>query len=395
MMWWTALAYGMRCARVVALINNQAREPSTMKKVSIFGECRSIGIDIAKNSFSVHGLDGEGRTVFTKELKRSQVLTFFAKLPPTRIGLEACGSSNHWGRELVKLGHDVKLIPAQRVKAFLPRMKNDAQDAKAIARAVNDPEMRFVGVRSVAQQTILMLFKVRDLLMRQHTQTLNALRGHFAEIGIVVPQGAHEVKLLMARVMAGETQAGAEPLPGVMRQAMTPLVHVIIGLEDEIKVLNVAISKQHKASETSMRLATVPGIGTLIASLLTATFATPKQFASGREFAASLGLVPRQHSTGGKPKLGRISKMGNRDLRSLLVVGAHAALFRIKTGKTKSHLADWARALLVKKSFRLVAVALANKMARIAWTIMTGDDCYNPQHSRSTAAPHQRPQPSA
>lgn len=345
-----------------------------MNKHNALGLCRTIGIDIAKSSFSAHGLDAEGCTVLTKELKRSQVLTFFTKLPPARIGLEACGSSNHWARELCKLGHDVKLIPPQRVKAFLPRMKNDAQDAKAIARAANDPEMRFVGVRSVEQQTALMVFKSRDLLVRQHTQTLNALRGHFAEIGYVVPQGAHEVKQLMARVM------GDEDLPGVMRQALRPLVHMIMCLEEGIKALNVEISKQHKASETSMRLATVPGIGTLIASLLTATFATLEQFATGREFAASLGLVPRQHSTGGKARLGHISKMGNRDLRSLLVVGAHAALFRIKSGKTIGPVADWARSLLAKKPFKLVAVALANKMARIAWAIMTGDDCYNPQH---------------
>ena len=361
-------------------------EPSTMKKNITETSVRTIGIDIAKNSFSVHGFDAGGSTVLTKDLKRSQVLPFFAKLPPLLIGLEACGSSNHWARELGLLGHDVKLVPAQRVKAFLPRMKNDAADARAIARAVSDPEMRFVAVRSVEQQSVLMLFRTRDLLVRQHTQMLNALRGHFGEIGIVVPQGPQNVKALIARVTGAganaEADAGPSLLPGVMQQAMAALVNVIKGLEEQIKVLNVAIGKQHKGSETSMRLATIPGIGPLIASLLTATYTDPGQFADGREFAASIGMVPRQHSTGGKQKLGSISKMGNRDIRSLLVVGSHAALFYIKTGKTKGPLADWARRLLEKKPFRVVAVALANKMARIAWAIMTGDDCYNANHKR-------------
>ncbi len=335
----------------------------------------TIGLDIAKNSFSVHGFDVAGHTVLTKDLKRGQVLAFFAKLPPSRVGLEACASAHHWARELSKLGHDVKLIPAQRVKAFLPRMKNDAADAKAIARAVSDPEMRCVGVKTVEQQSLLMLFKARDLLTAHRTALINALRGHFGEIGIVEAKGAHEVKPLVARVL------NDDQLPPLMRAALRPLVDSLLALEDQIKTLNVTILKQHRASETSMRLATVPGIGTLTATVLTATVSDPYMFAGGREFAAWIGLVPRQHSTGGKAKLGKISKMGNRDLRRLLVVGAHAALYRIKSGKTQSPLADWARNLLAKKPFKLVAVALANKMARTAWAIMAGDDCYNPKHA--------------
>ena len=334
----------------------------------------TIGLDIAKNSFCVHGFDAEGVTVLTKDLKRGQVLMWFAKLPPCRVGLEACALAHYWARELAKLGHDVKLIAAQRVKAFLPRMKNDAQDACAIARAVRDREMRFVGVKTVERQSLLMLFKARDLLTAQRTQLINALRGHFGEIGSVVPKGAHEVKVLITRIMTDDS------LPAVMVQALRPLVNSLLALEDEIKTLNVVILKQHRASEMSMRLATVPGIGTLTATVLTATVSDPRQFDDGRNFAAWIGLVPRQHSTGGKAKLGKISKMGNRDLRRLLVVGAHAALYRIKSGKTQSPLADWARNLLAKKPFKLVAVALANKMARIAWAIMAGDDCYNPKH---------------
>jgi len=334
----------------------------------------TIGLDIAKNSFCVHGFDAEGVTVLTKDLKRGQVLMWFAKLPPCRVGLEACALAHYWARELAKLGHDVKLIAAQRVKAFLPRMKNDGADARAIARAVRDREMRFVGVKTVERQSLLMLFKARDLLTAQRTQLINALRGHFGEIGSVVPKGAHEVKVLITRIMTDDS------LPAVMVQALRPLVNSLLALEDEIKTLNVVILKQHRASEMSMRLATVPGIGTLTATVLTATVSDPRQFDDGRNFAAWIGLVPRQHSTGGKAKLGKISKMGNRDLRRLLVVGAHAALYRIKSGKTQSPLADWARNLLAKKPFKLVAVALANKMARIAWAIMAGDDCYNPKH---------------
>lgn len=261
------------------------------------------------------------------------------------------------------------------MKAFLPRMKNDAADARAIARALRDPEMRFVEVKSVERQASLMLFKSRDLLMAQRTALINALRGHFGEIGVVVPKGAHEVKHLVARVLQDD------PLPPLMRTALRPLVAGLPGLEGEIKTLNVEILKQHRASELSQRLAAVPGIGTLTATVLTATVGDPKVFAGGREFAAWIGLVPRQHSTGGKARLGKISRMGNRDLRRLLVVGAHAALYRMKTAKTKSPLADWAGNLLARKPFKLVAVALANKMARTAWAIMAGDDCYNPKHA--------------
>ena len=337
----------------------------------------TIGLDIAKNSFSVHGFNAAGVTILAKELKRAQVASFFAKLEPCRVGLEACASAHYWVREITKLGHDVRLIPAQRVKAFLPRQKNDAADAKAICRAVRDPEMRFVAVKTVEQQCVLMLFKSRDLLIAQRTQLLNALRGHFGEIGVVVPRGPHEVTALVAQVMDAEK---AQSLPDAMRAALRPLVSALFTLNEEVAVLNKAVLRQHRGSEMSQRLATVPGIGTLTATVLVATVSEPQNFSGGREFAAWVGLVPRQHSTGGKARLGRISKMGNRDLRRLLVVGAHAALYRMKSGKTQSALADWARKLLDKKPFKVVAVALANKMARIAWVIMAKGCSYNPAH---------------
>jgi transposase len=338
----------------------------------------TIGLDTAKTSFAVHGFDAEGKTVLKKELKRSQLLPFFAGLETCRVGLEACASAHHWGREIGKLGHDVKLVPAQRVKAFLPRQKNDAADAQAIARAVREPEMRFVAVKTVEQQSVLMLFKSRDLLIGQRTQLLNALRGHFGEVGIVAPKGPHEVRSLVDHVMHEEK---ARVLPDAMRAALRPLVAALFALNDEIATLDKAILKVHRADPLGQRLATVPGIGVLIATVLTATVSDAASFGGGREFASWIGLVPRQHSTGGKARLGKISKMGNRDLRRLLVVGAHAALYRIKSGKTKSPLANWARALLARKPFKLVAVALANKMARIAWAIMARGESYNPAHA--------------
>lgn len=347
----------------------------------------TIGLDIAKNSFAVHGFDAGGVTVLTKELKRGQVLPFFAKLAPCRVGLEACASAHHWARELNGLGHEARLIPAQRVKAFLPRQKNDAADAKAIARAARDPEMRFVPVKTGEQQSVLMLFKARDLLVSQRTQLMNALRGHFGEVGIVVPKGPQEVAALVAMVMdeeQGDEKLGNK-LPGVMRAALRPLVFALFTLNEQVAALGKAILGAHRASGVSLRLAGIPGIGTLIAAVLTATVPDPSVFSGGREFAAWIGLVPRQDSTGGKPKLGRISKMGNRDLRRLLVVGAHAALYRIKTGKTKGALADWARALLTVKPFKLVAVALANKMARIAWALMAKGAVFNPAHMAASA----------
>ena len=344
-----------------------------MTKPIIVSAVHSIGLDIAKTSFSAHGFDAEGRTVLRKELQRRQVLPFFAGLGACRAGIEACASAHHWGREIAKLGHEVKLIAPSRVKAFLPRQKNDAADAMAIARAVRDPEMRFVPVKSVERQSVLMLFKARDLLVAQKTMIINALRGHFAETGIVAPQGPRHVKPLIAQVLREE-----EPLPPVMRAAMKPLVAIYAALEDEIAALNGSIATAHKADEQAKRLAEVPGIGVLTATVLSASVTEPGSFKSGREFAAFLGLVPRQHSTGGKPRLGAISKMGNRDLRRLLVVGAIAALARMKNGKSKTATACWARGLLARKPFRLAAVALANKMARIAWAIMAKGTVYTP-----------------
>ena len=338
---------------------------STQSSVHSISAVHSIGLDIAKNSFSAHGFDVEGKTVLTKTLKRHEVLAYFEAQPHCRVGLEACASAHYWGRELGKLGHEVKLIAPSRVKAFAARQKNDATDAMAIARALRDPEMRFVPVKQVEAQATLMLFKARDLLVAQRTMLINALRGHFSEVGVITPIGAQHVKPLVERV-----ESDSSSLPALMREALAPLVTSLANLELAITSLNRSINKVYAKDEQAKRLSDVPGIGVLIATLLSATVTDAKSFASGREFAAWIGLVPRQHSTGGKPRLGHISKMGNRDLRRLLVVGAIAALARMKHSTVASPVGLWARKLLAKKPFRLVAVALANKMARTAWALM-------------------------
>ena len=334
----------------------------------------TIGLDIAKNVFQLHGVDESGAVILRRSLRRGQMLAFFGNLPPCLIGMEACATAHHWARTLLALGHDVRLIPPAYVKPYLRRQKNDAADAAAICEAVTRPSMRFVPVKSEEQQATLMLHGARELLVSQRTALINALRGHFAEFGIVVAQGARNARLLVA-IIHDERDMD---LSASARLALLPLATALIDVEAEIAKLSKAILVAHRSSDVSVRLATIPGIGPIVASCLAASIADAGVFKSGRELAAFLGLVPKQHSTGGKPRLGRITKMGNRRLRKLLVVGAHAALYSIKSGKTNTPLADWARSLLAKKPFKLVAVALANKMARIAWVIMTRNTVYKP-----------------
>jgi transposase len=341
----------------------------------------TIGLDIAKSSFSAYCADASCKTVRKAELKRSQVLPFFAEKAPCKVGLEACGSAHHWAREIAKLGHEVKLIPAGRVKTFVLRQKNDAADARAITEAMAHPETRYVPAKTLEQQANLMLFKARDLLVSQRTRMINAPRGHFSEAGIVVPLGAKEAYGLVGRLAEDD---GA--LPEAMKRALKPLASALVAVSREIAGLERAILEAHRADATAKRLAEVPGIGTLTSMVLSASVTEPQAFKGGREFAAYLGLVPMQYTTGGKPRLGRITKMGNRDIRRLLVVGAIAALARMKHGKTTGPLADWARKLLQSKPFRLVAVALANKMARIAWIIMAKGGRYDAAHGSKTMA---------
>jgi len=293
--------------------------------------------------------------------------------------MEACASSHHWARQLKAVGHDVRLIPPAYVKAYVRRQKNDAADAAAICEAVGRPSMRFVPVKTEAQQAVLMTHRVRALLVNQRTALICALRGHLAEFGLVSPTGPRNLTPLL-EVLASEDD---ESLPGPARRALAPLVEQLRALGAQIEGLDRKVLEQHRANEVSVRLATIPGVGPLTASALAASVTDPAMFASGREFAAFLGLAPKQASSGGKERLGRISKMGDRYLRTLLVVGAASVLRHPST--SPSTVKTWAVGLLEKKPFKLAAVALANKMARIAWAIMTRGETFRNGAAAMTA----------
>ena len=333
-------------------------------------QATTIGIDIAKSVFQIHGVDATGKVVIQRQLRRGQVIEFFRRLPPCLVGIEACATAHHWARELAELGHTVKLMPPSYVKAYVRRQKNDAADAAAICEAVTRPSMRFVPVKSVEQQAALMLHRSRDLLVRQRTQLINALRAHLAEIGLVAATGVDGLKSLVEIVReAGETGR----LSSAMRAALRVLVDQLASLQMQISRLEADIHAQHRASDASRRLETIPGIGVIGATAIAATVADASAFKSGREFAAWIGLVPRQNSTGGKQKLGSISKQGDRYLRRLLVVGATAVIRHAQTHPGKH---PWLMTLLAKMPAKKAAVALANKMARIAWAILAKGGTY-------------------
>jgi transposase len=329
----------------------------------------TIGLDIAKNVFQVHGIDAAEKVVVRKQLRRGQVIAFFAALPPCLIGMEACATAHDWARELTKLGHEVRLMPAKDVKAYVKRNKNDAADAEAICEAVGRPTMRFVRAKSAEQQGRLMQHRARDLLLRQQTQTINALRAHLAELGIVAAQGREGLKQLLA-IIADE---GDERVPIDARASLIVLAAQLQALHTMIGSIEKRLTVQHRANEASKRLESIPGIGLIGASAIAATVTDPKAFRSGRDFAAWIGLVPRQDSTGGKQKLGPISKQGDRYLRRILVVGAHSVLRRAKQSPEKY---PWLTQLLARRPFKVVAIALANKMARIAWALLASGGRY-------------------
>ena len=282
----------------------------------------TIGLDIAKNVFAVHGIDAAEKVVVRKQLRRGPVLAFFKALPPCLVGMEACATAHYWAREFTKLGHEVRLMPAKDVKAYVKRNKNDAADAEAICEAVRRPTMRFVRIKSAEQQGQLMQHRTRDLLMRQRTQVINALRAHLAELGIVAAQGDRGVKELLALVTDKEDTR----LPIDARASVIVLVAQLEATQTVIGAIEKRIKMQHRSNEASQRVETIPGIGVIGATAIAATVADPTVFRSGRDFAAWIGLVPRQDSTGGKQKLGPISKQGDRYLRRILVIGAHPAL---------------------------------------------------------------------
>ena len=285
----------------------------------------TMGIDLAKNVFQVHGVDASGKVVVRKALRRSQLLPFFEDLAPCLIGMEACSSAHHWARELNALGHTVKLMPPSYVKPYVKRGKNDVADAEAICEAVTRPTMRFVPVKSTDQQAVLMFHRTRALLMRQRTMAVNALRGHLAEFGLVAAQGAKSLAELIESVFEG-SGTDDDAVPPLARRALAPLVAQLRQLQAQIKAIEVELLAWHRATDASRRLETIPGVGFITATAIAATVTDPSHFTSGRQFAAWLGLVPRQNSSGGKERLGSISKMGDRYLRTLLVVGATSVM---------------------------------------------------------------------
>jgi transposase len=329
----------------------------------------TIGLDIAKNVFQVHGIDGDEKVVVRKQLRRSQVLRFFQDLPPCLVGLEACATAHHWARELTRLGHEVRLMPARDVKAYVKRNKNDAADAEAICEAVRRPTMRFVSIKSAQQQAQLMQHRTRDLLIRQRTQLVNAIRAHMAELGIAAQQGNAGIRQLLA-IIADEEDAR---LPADARASLMVLAAQLEAMQTAIGALEKRIVAQHRSNQDSKRLQTIPGVGVIGATAIAATITDPAAFRSGRDFAAWVGLVPRQDSTGGKPRLGPISKQGDRYLRRILVLGAVSILRRAKLDPQRY---PWVTRLLARRPFKVVAIALANKMARIAWALLANAETY-------------------
>jgi transposase len=332
----------------------------------------TVGLDLAKTVFQVHGADGEGRPMLRRKMRRGQVLKFFAGLSPCLVGLEACASAHYWAREIGALGHEVRLIPPQYVRPFVKTNKNDAADAEAICEALVRPTMHFAQVKSAQQQSVLMLHRARELLVRQRTMVINALRGHCAEFGVVAAQGAAKVEALVAMI----EDAGDARLPSMAREALGSLVGQLRSAQARIKELEASLMIWHRSSEASRRLATIPGVGVITATALVATIGDGSQFRSGRQLSAWLGLVPRQHSSGGKDRLGRISKRGDGYLRRLLVHGARTVLrWRRARPQTQS---PWVNGLLARRPANVVLVAMANKTARVVWAMMRDRQGFDP-----------------
>ena len=330
----------------------------------------TVGLDLAKNVFQVHGITDSGEVAFNRALRRAQLLPFFKRLEPSLVGIEACGTSHHWARELIKLGHAVKLIPPVYVKPYVKRGKSDAADAEAICEAVTRPTMRFVEVKTPAQQATLALHRTRDLIVRQRTQTINMMRAQLAEFGIVFPQGVGYATQFAKRVLDGEQP----DLPEVAGDVIAQLSEQLLFLHGKVVWYSLEMTRVTKREDHVALLQTIPGIGPITASAIVATVGTGKQFNNGREFAAWLGLTPLNRSSGGKERLGRISKMGDRYIRRLLVIGMMSRMRQII--QKPERYDPWFADILARKPGKVAAVAMANKTARIVWAVLTRNEPY-------------------
>jgi transposase len=337
-----------------------------------------IGVDTSKSVFQLHGVDAGEKPVLRKRLRRRQVLAFFSKLAPTKVGLEACGGAHYWGRELRALGHEAVLLPPQYVKPYVKRNKNDAADAEAICEAMSRPSMRFVPVKTAEQQAAQMLIGVRDQLVRQRTQLTNAIRGYAAEFGLVAAKGLDKIEPLLARI------ASARALPELARELFAKQAEDYARLKVQIKEIEAKLVAWHRENELSRRLAEIPTVGPVGACLLAIKVSDPRAFRSGRDLAAWLGLTPKDHSTAGKQRLGVITRAGDESLRQVLVVGATAVIQQVRQGR--GHPSSWLGELVRRKPPKLAAVALANKTARMAWKLMVSGERYNPNRVRGYAA---------
>jgi transposase len=336
----------------------------------------TVGLDLAKTVFQVHGIDSTGKVIVRRSLRRRQVMHFFGKLEPCLIGMEACGTSHFWAREIAKLGHEVKLMPAIYVKPYVKRGKTDAGDAEAICEAVTRPTMRFVAIKSPEQQSVLALHRTRALLVRQRTQLVNMIRAQLAEFGIVLAKGIQHALKLVDQLLEG----AAPDIPVLANKIVVSLAEQIRELQARIGELEKDLNASSRDNEVVRRLRTIPGIGPITASALAASVTDPHQFTSGRQFAASLGLTPKAGSSGGKERMGRISKMGDRYLRRLLVSGMTSQL---QSARRKPEAHPWVTGLLASKPNKLVAVAMANKAARIAWVVMTRGEVYRARQPKT------------
>lgn len=333
-------------------------------------EITTIGLDLAKNVFQVHGINGAGEVVVRKALRRAQMIRFFEHLEPCLVGIEACGTSHYWAREIGKLGHEVRLMPPAYVKPYVKRGKTDVNDAEAICEAVTRPTMRYVAIKSPEQQAALALHRTRDLFVKQRTQSVNMIRSLLAEFGIEIRRGITHTLMLAERIAADDMP----DIPPLAAKVIAGLAGQVLDLQARLREIERELLAWHRSNDVARRLATIPGVGTVCATALAASVTDPHKFRSGRQFAAWLGLTPLQHSSGGKERLGRISKMGDKYLRRLLIVGMTSL---VRRAKYKPEAVDpWLADLLSRKPVRVVTVALANKAARVIWAIMVRGGVY-------------------